>query len=103
MLNGGLRGSLAYVPVLMQPGCDFGPGWTGLVGWRSVLVISVSGRRRYPYTAGAPRRQCRGNGRFPYTGTTGGPAKIIASGNGCMDLSRTWADARPGRQPLHSV
>src|SRR5271166_835417 len=38
---------------------------------------------------GCPARLCRGNGRFPYTGTTGGPAKIIADANGCMDLPRT--------------
>jgi len=30
-----------------------------------------------------------GNGRFRCTGMTGGPAKIIAGANGCMDLSRT--------------
>ena len=37
----------------------------------------------------APVRWCRGNGRFPYTGTTSGPAKIIAGASGCMDLPRT--------------
>ncbi len=40
---------------------------------------------------GGAARLCRANGRFPYTGTTGGPAKIIAGANGCMDLSRTRA------------
>ena len=29
------------------------------------------------------------NGPFRCTGMTGGPAKIIAGANGCMDLSRT--------------
>jgi hypothetical protein len=32
---------------------------------------------------------CRGNGRFPYTETTGQPAKIIASASGCTDLAST--------------
>jgi hypothetical protein len=30
---------------------------------------------------------------IPYTGTTGGPAKIIAGVNGCMDLPRTRMSA----------
>ena len=34
-----------------------------------------TGRRR-------AARLCRGNGRFPDTGMTGGPARIIASANG---------------------
>jgi hypothetical protein len=41
---------------------------------------------RKPTGAARPRR---GNGRFRCTGMTGGPAKIIAGGNGCMNLCRT--------------
>ena len=36
---------------------------------------------------GGAARLCRANGRFRYTGMTGGPAKIIAGASGCMDLS----------------
>ena len=47
-------------------------------------------RARNGDLAGAVRhragRWCRGNGRFPYTGMTGGPARIIASANGCTGL-----------------
>ena len=35
--------------------------------------------------------RCRGNGRFPYTGMTGSPAKIIASANGVYGSSRNPA------------
>lgn len=49
-------------------------------------------------------RDYRRNGRFPYTGTTGNPAKTIASANGCTDpagpMVRGWivlaAELRPG-------
>ena len=45
--------------------------------------------------AGAVRRRagrrCRGYGRFPCTGMTGGPAKIIASANGVYGSS--WKPA----------
>ena len=36
-----------------------------------------------------PIRPVENNGRFPYTGTISGPAKIIAGASGCMDLPRT--------------
>jgi len=43
MLNGTLRGCLAYVPVRSQPGRDLDSGLFRLAGWRSVTVIFVSG------------------------------------------------------------
>ena len=44
--------------------------------------------RRCREIAGRTRGFCPVNGRFPYTGTTGGPARIIASANGCTDRTR---------------
>lgn len=41
--NGGLPGSLAYIPVRVQPGCDLDAGLDRLAGWRWVTVIFVSG------------------------------------------------------------
>ena len=41
--NGGLRGSLTYIPVPVQPGCDRDAGLDRLAGWRWVTVIFVSG------------------------------------------------------------
>ena len=49
------------------------------------IVLKIS--RHLPVKVTVVRRRgarrCRGNGRFPYTAMTGGPAKIIASANGC--------------------
>ena len=46
-------------------------------------------------TPGTSRRRatrlCLDNGRFPYTGMTGSPAKIIASANGLYGSSRNPA------------
>ena len=41
-------------------------------------------------------RECRRNGRFPYTEMTGGPAKIIVSATRCMDLPLTRRRPRNG-------
>jgi len=47
VLNGGLRESLAYIPVPVQPGCDLDAGLDRLVEWRWVTVIFVSGSPQY--------------------------------------------------------
>ena len=39
----GCRGSLAYIPVPVQPGCDLDAGLDRLVEWRWATVIFVSG------------------------------------------------------------
>ena len=53
---------------------------------------------------GGAARLCRVNGRFPYTGMTGGPARIIASANGCTDLPRTRGPAGgPGQSSQMSL
>ena len=50
----------------------------------------------------APR--CRGNGRFPYTGMTGGPARIIASASGCTDqYPDPWSRGRAGQSSQMSL
>jgi len=47
VLNGGLRESLAYIPVPVQPGCDLDAGLDRLVEWHWVTVIFVSGSPQY--------------------------------------------------------
>ena len=45
---------------------------------------------------------CSANGRFPYTGMTGGPARIIASASDCTDRTRGPAGG-PGQSSQMSL
>ena len=60
------------------------------------IALEISGHSPPKITGGRRAgRPCRCNGRFPYAGTIGSPAKIIASANGCTDLLLTpQADER---------
>ena len=46
------------------------------------------------------RRSLSQNVPLSYTGTTGGPTKIIADTNGCMDLPPNPIKSRDGQDPV---
>jgi Sigma-70 region 2 len=84
----GLRGSLAYIPVPAQPGCDLDAGLDRLAGWRWVTVIFVSG---------SPR-----NGQDQIAGSSAGESDryvTVRSLTGRVAVVRPYGAVRAGGVP----